>query len=225
MMRWTDESTEKKHRHEIRRETILQAAARCFNRKGYRGTTIEDIAQELGVSKAALYYYVKSKEEVLFLCHQASLDLGMEGLRQAEESGGAAGERLRAALRYFIQHTTENLKGGVALLEEGMLGPRLHRQVVRRRDQYEHRLRDLVAEGVATGVFVPCNPKVIVFAMLGAVNWVQKWYSPDGDMAAKDIAETFAAYLVRGLERRGMDVLLETSCEAGVRITAAGGSA
>jgi len=115
--------------------------------------------------------------------------------------------------------------GGAALLEEGMLGPRLHRQVVRRRDEYEHRLRDLVAEGVATGVFVPCNPKVIVFAMLGAVNWVQKWYSPDGDMAAKDIAETFAAYLVRGLERRGMDVLLETSREAGVRITAAGGSA
>src|SRR3972149_4016493 len=217
MMRWTDESTEKKHRHEIRRETILQAAARCFNRKGYHGTTIEDIAKELRVSKAALYYYVKSKEEVLFLCHQASLDLGMEGLRQAEESGGAAGERLRAALRYFIQHTTENLKGGVALLEEGMLG--------RRRDEYEHRLRDLVAEGVATGVFVPCNPKVIVFAMLGAVNWVQKWYSPDGDMAAKDIAETFAAYLVRGLERRGMDVPPEPSREAGVRITAAGGSA
>ena len=65
MMKWTDESTEKKHRHEIRRETILQAAARCFNRKGYHGTTIEDIAQELRVSKAALYYYVKSKEEVL----------------------------------------------------------------------------------------------------------------------------------------------------------------
>src|SRR3990167_868032 len=110
MTRWTDESTEKKHRHEIRRETILQAEARCFNRKGYHGTTIEDIAQELRVSKAALYYYVKSKEEVLFLCHQASLDLGMEGLRRAEESGGTAGERLSAALGYFIEQMAENLK-------------------------------------------------------------------------------------------------------------------
>lgn len=225
MARWTDESAEKRQRHELRRETILQAAAHCFNRNGYHGTTIGDIAQELGVSKAALYYYVKSKEEVLFLCHQASMDLGMEGLRRAEALGGTAGERLRTALQYFIEQMAENLKGCFVMLEGGMLGPRLHRQVVKRRDEYEHRLRDLVAEGVASGAFVPCNPKVIVFAMLGAVNWVQKWYSPDGEVAAKDIAETFAAYLVRGLERRGVDVLLETGGGARVHITAAGGSA
>ena len=225
MARWTDESAEKKQRHELRRETILQAAAHCFNKRGYHGTTIGDIARQLGVSKAALYYYVKSKEEVLFLCHQASMDLGMDGLRRAEALGETAGERLRTALQYFIEQMAENLKGCFVMLEGGMLSPRLHRQVVKRRDEYEHRLRDLVAEGVASGAFVPCNPKLVVFAVLGAVNWVQKWYSPDGEVAAKDIAETFAAYLVRGLERRGVDVLLETGGEARVHITAAGGSA
>ena len=225
MAKWAGEAAEREHRHDIRRETILQAAAHCFNKRGYRGTTIEDIARELKVSKAALYYYVKSKEEVLFLCHQASLELGMEGLRRAEELGGTAAERLRTALQYFIEHTTESLKGYVLLLEEGVLAPRLHRQVVRRRDEYEHRLRDLVREGVASGVFVPCDPKMVVFAMLGAVNWVQKWYSPDGDVAPKEIAKMFAAYLVRGLARERTDVLADGEGEAGVHMGVAGNSA
>jgi TetR/AcrR family transcriptional regulator len=225
MPKWTDGSVEKKHRHEIRRETILQAAAQCFKRKGYHGTTIEDIARELSVSKAALYYYVKSKEEVFFLCHQASMDLGTEGLLLAESMGGTADDKLRRALQYFVEHTIENLKGCVLLLEEGMLSPRLHREVVRRRDEYEHRLRDLVSEGVASGVFVPCNPKMAVFAILGAVNWVQTWYSPDGEVGPKEIAEMFATFLVRGLERTRRDALVDAGGEAALPTHAAGGAA
>ncbi len=222
MARWTDAGAGTKSRHEIRRETILQAAARCFARKGYRGTTIGDIARELGVSNAALYYYVKSKEEVLFLCHQASMDLGMEGLRRAGEMGGPAADRLRVALASFIEQMAENLRGCFVMLEGGMLSPRLHRHVVRRRDEYERRLRDLVAEGVAEGEFVPCNPKLVVFAMLGAVNWVQKWYSPSGELGPKDIAAAFADYLVRGLERKGTDALFEPGRPAALGATAAG---
>src|SRR5512146_3090214 len=74
-------STAQRQRHDLRRETIVQAAARCFNRKGYHGTTIGDLARELRVSKAALYYYVKSKEALLLQCHETSLDIGVEALQ------------------------------------------------------------------------------------------------------------------------------------------------
>jgi TetR/AcrR family transcriptional regulator len=200
MARWADGAAERKHRHDLRRETILQAAAQCFNRRGYHGTRIEDIAHELKVSKAALYYYVKSKEQLLFECHQASLDISEEGLRRAEERGGTAAEQLTAALTYFIEKTSENLRGCVLLLEDGMLEPRLRRQIIRRRDAFEHRLRDLVREGSASGVFVACDPRMVVFAILGAVNWIQRWYSPAGPATPRRIAEIFAGYLVRGLE-------------------------
>jgi TetR/AcrR family transcriptional regulator len=206
MARWGDGGAERKHRHELRRETILQAAAQCFNRRGYHGTRIEDIAHELKVSKAALYYYVKSKEQLLFDCHQASLDISEEGMRLAHERGGTAAERLRTALTYFIEKTSENLRGCVLLLEDGMLGRRLQRRLIQRRDEFEEHLRDLIREGTASGEFIPCDPKMIAFAILGAVNWIQKWYSPSGPATPRQIAEIFAAYLVRGLERARTDV-------------------
>jgi TetR/AcrR family transcriptional regulator len=192
-------SAAQRRRHDLRRETIVQAAARCFNRKGYRGTTIADLARELGVSKAALYYYVKNKEAVLLQCHETSLDIGIEALRRAEDSGGTLAEKLAFVLHYSIEHMTDSLKGCVMLLEDGMLRPRLHRHVVRRRDEYERRIRELVKAGIARGEFMPCDPKLIVFAMLGAMNWIPKWYVPEGPMSPKEIGEAFASYLTRGL--------------------------
>jgi TetR/AcrR family transcriptional regulator len=197
--KWTDENTDQGRRHDLRRETILKAAARCFNRKGFRGTTIGDIARELNVSKAALYYYVKDKEALLFTCHETSLDIGVEALRLAEDAGGTPADKLMFVLRYSIEHMTDSLKGCVMLLEDGMLSPRLRRHIVERRDDYERRIRALVKAGVACGQFVPCDPKPIVFAMLGAMNWIPKWYVPEGAMTPKEIGEAFASYLTRGL--------------------------
>jgi len=185
----------------LTREKILQESARVFNRRGYHGTTLDDIARALGVTKAALYYYVKSKEELLYQCHQASLDIAIEGIRRAIAKASTADEQLRIALAYYIEGMTDQLTGTVVLLEEGALSPRRHRRVIERRDGYERMLRTLIEEGIAAGVFVPCDPKLVGFAILGAMNWIPKWYTPTGRCSAKEIAEAFAAYLVRGLQR------------------------
>jgi TetR/AcrR family transcriptional regulator len=198
--KWADAGTERKQRHELRRETILQAAARCFNRLGYRGTTIEHIARELGVSKAALYYYVKSKEDIFFQCHQAAMEIAMEGLRQGEDLGGSAADRLAAGIRYYVEHLTAHLKSCVLLAEEHALRPRLYRRLVAQRDAYETRVRALVEQGVAAGEFRVQDPKLVVFAMLGALQWIPKWYALDGGRSPKEIADVFADYLVGGLQ-------------------------
>jgi TetR/AcrR family transcriptional regulator len=203
--KWADAGTERKQRHELRRETILQAAARCFNRLGYRGTTIEHIARELGVSKAALYYYVKSKEEIFFQCHQAAMDIAMEGLRRGDDLGGTPADRLRAGIRYYVEHLTDHLKSCVLLAEEAALQRRLYRRLVAQRDAYEQRVRTLVEQGVARGEFRPYDAKLIVFAMLGALQWIPKWYRPGGTRSPREIADAFADYLVGGL----------TQCPAG----------
>jgi TetR/AcrR family transcriptional regulator len=202
--KWAEQDQVRKQVHAVRREQILREAARCFNRKGYHGTTIEDIARHLNVSTAALYYYFNSKEELLFHCHQASLEAGMEGLRTAEQLGGPPDDRLQKALKHYIEHVTDLLEGCVAVLEEGALSPKHHREVVRRRDEYEQGIRRLLEEGIASKVFVDCNPKVIGFAILGAMNWISKWYRSDGDLQPKDIAQILSNYLVSGL-RRGIE--------------------
>lgn len=198
---WGDSQEQREQLHELRRETIVSAATYCFSRQGFHGTTMDDIARRLNVSKPALYYYVSNKEELLFQCFLAAMDMGMEGIRRAEQLDGGADEKLRVALEHYIFAITGRMKAGVVLLEERMLSPRLYREVVRRRDEYEHSVRRLVEEGVASGVFIPCIPKLMVFAILGAVNWIPRWYSSEGPLTAEQIASTFADYLVRGLCR------------------------
>ena len=186
----------------LTRERILAVSARVFNRRGYHGTTLDDIARALSVTKAALYYHVKNKEELLFQCHQLALDIGMEGFHRALAQPAPPDEQLRMALSHYIEGMADQLTGTVVLLEQGALSPRHHRQIVRGRDEYEQALRTLIAGGIAAGVFVPCDPKLVGFAILGAVHWIPKWYNPAGPSRAPEIAEAFAAYLVRGLTKQ-----------------------
>ncbi len=187
---------------QLSRERILAVSGRVFNRRGYHGTTLDDIARALGVTKAALYYHVRNKEELLFQCHQRALDIAMEGFHRALAQPAPPDEQLRAALAHYIEGMADQLQGTVVLLEQGALSPRHHRQIVRGRDEYERVLRRAIADGVAAGVFVPCDPKLVGFAILGAVHWIPKWYHPAGPSPASEIAEAFAAYLVRGLTKQ-----------------------
>lgn len=188
-------------RGQLTRERILATSAQVFNRRGYRGTTLDDIARALGVTKAALYYHVKNKEEILFLCHQLAMDIAMDGFRRAWTVPASPDDQLRIALTHYIEAMADQLKGTVVLLEQGALSPRLHAQIVERRDEYERTLRGVITQGIEAGVFAPCDPKIVGFALLGALHWIPKWYRPTGAKSPKEIAAQFADYLVRGLRK------------------------
>lgn len=188
-------------RANLSRARILAEAARIFNRLGYHGATLDDVARALGVTKAALYYHVANKEELLFQCCRVPIEIGLEGIRKAVAQAGAPDEQLRLALACYIEGMTDQLRGSVVILEEGTLSPAHYRWVRDGRDEYERELRGIIARGIAAEVFVPCDPRVVGFAILGAMNWIPKWYDPDGSRTGKEIAEAFASYLVRGLLR------------------------
>jgi TetR/AcrR family transcriptional regulator len=180
---------------------ILAEAARIFNRLGYHGTALDDVAQALGVTKAALYYHVQSKEELLFQCCKVPVEIGLEGIRRARILARAPDEQLRLALACYIEGMTDQLRGSVVILEEGTLSAAHYREVQAGRDAYERELREIIGRGIAEEVFEPCDPRVIGFAILGAMNWIPKWFRPEGDRSGKEIAEAFSSYLVRGLLR------------------------
>lgn len=186
-------------------ENILAESARLFNRRGYHGTSLTDIARAFGVSKAALYYHVKSKEDIVFRCYQRVLDLGMDGLDHAHAEAAAPDDELRIALRDFIEGLTDQWSGAVVLLGERALSPRQQARILRKRDEYERRLREIISKGIAAGVFMPYDPKLVGFAILGALNWILKWYSPGGERSAKEVAEVLSSYLVRGLQAHPPD--------------------
>jgi AcrR family transcriptional regulator len=188
-------------RYREKTQDIIRSAGEVFRRKGYRGATMEEIAAQLRMTKGNLYYYFANKEEILYTCHRRSLEIGFKALETARESNKPADERLRMLLRDYIRGLTDELRGSVILLEEGALSREHFRKIVRLRDTYERGLRELIEDGIKEGRFTDATPKIEGFVILGAVNWISKWYSPNGELSSEAIADMFAERLVRGLLR------------------------
>lgn len=184
-----------------RRLEILHAALSAFREHGYHSTSLDDIAGRLGIRKTALYHYFPDKDALLYECHRESL---AELARMIDESARCCTgpvERLRYLIREHVRIMTDMLEGSPLAFEVRALSPARRAEVIAGRDRYERLLRDLVAQGIAAGEFRDADPQAAVFAMLGAVNWIARWYRPDGRLRAPELGDQFADYLLHGLVR------------------------
>lgn len=184
---------------ELKKASIIREAAKAFNRGGFHGTSMDDIASHLGVTKAALYRYVRTKHEVLFHCFTLGLDSGDAHLDRAEREGENGLEKLRIALRGYLEDMIGKLGHPSALLEENALLPEHLRIVVRRRDRAEQRFRAFVMDGIADESVIPCDPKLAVFGLLGAISWVPKWYRDGGAWTAEQTAASLVDLMIRSI--------------------------
>jgi AcrR family transcriptional regulator len=178
---------------------ILKSAAAAFRRLGYHGATVERIAAALHMTKGNLYYYFRSKEEILYACHEYSLDRLLELLAAIEQSAAPPDEKLRRLIVAFVHTILDELHGTALFLDLEALSPAHLKAVVARRDRFDHGMRQLLEDGIRTGVFRPLDPKLTSFAILGAVNWIPRWFRPDGAASSQEVADRFARYLVDGL--------------------------
>lgn len=194
----TPRSAHVRAKRQRRRVEILHAALRAFRSKGYHGTTLDDIAQQLGVRKTALYHYFPDKEAILHACHREGLE-EVAGIVAAARRRPSAAEQLAHAIREHVRVMTDTLEGSSLALEVSALSPRHQTEVIAARDRYEQALRDMVRRGIAAGEFRAVDPKLAVFAILGAINWVARWYSPTGSVRPSILGAHFADHLVRGL--------------------------
>ena len=185
------------------RVDILKSAAKAFRRLGYHGATVEQIAAALHMKKGNLYYYFKNKEEILFACHQYSLDRLTQLLQEIDGSGAAADVRLRRLIDAFVHTILDDLHGTALFLDLEALSPAHLEAVVARRDGFDKGVRRVIEDGMATGVFARGDPKLLAFALFGAVNWIPRWYSPDGPASSQAIADLFADFFVAGLRTGG----------------------
>ena len=180
---------------------ILKSAAKAFRRLGYHGATVENIATALRMKKGNLYYYFKNKEEILFACHQYSLDCLLKLLDEVERSGAAPSQRLRALIVASVHTILDELHGTALILELEALSPAHLKAIITRRDRFDRGIRQVLEEGIADGSFSPDDVKLRTFALLGAVNWIPRWFNPAGPATSSEIADSFADYLLAGLRR------------------------
>ena len=186
-------------RYLARRLEILRAAGKQFRVTGFAETGMRDIAAAADLSPANLYNYFQGKHEILFFCQDVSLDRLLAALEKARRLRAGAAEKLRLVIVSHLRCVLDEVEGSGAHLLTSALPPRLQRSLVVKRDRSEEGVRQLIVAGTRTGEFVPCDPALAARAVLGALNWSVRWFNPDGAMAAAEIAEGFAEYLIRGL--------------------------
>jgi AcrR family transcriptional regulator len=183
------------------RVDILKSAARAFRKLGYHGATVEQIATALHMKKGNLYYYFKNKEEILFACHQYSLDRLAQLLEQVQQSGAPPDEQLRRLIIAFVHTILDELHSTALFLELEALTPGHLKAVIARRDRFELGVRRVLEDGMREGLFAPGDPKLLAFALFGAVNWIPRWFNPQGPASSQEIADRFADYLIAGLRK------------------------
>lgn len=194
----TRRSAHVRAKRQRRRTEILHAALRTFRSEGYHGTTLDDIARQLGIRKTALYHYFPDKQAILYACHCEGLE-GVAGIVAAARRRAPFAEQLAYAIREHVRVMTDTLEGSSLALEVSSLSPRHRAEVIAARDRYEEALREMVRCGIAAGEFRSVDPKLTVFAILGAINWVVRWYTPTGSLRPSTVGAHFADHLVRGL--------------------------
>ena len=184
-----------------RRAEILHAALRAFRDKGYHATTLDDIALHLGVRKTALYHYFPDKQTILHECHrEASAELARI-LREARALETAR-EQLTHVIREHVRVMTETLEGSPLAFEVTAFSPDRQRELMAARDTYERGVRRIIERGIRDREFRKVDSKVAVFVILGAINWIARWYRPEGALHAAELGEQYAEHLVRGMARR-----------------------
>lgn len=201
----------------VKREAVVRAAAHAFNHKGYHNTSLDDIAAALDVTKPTVYYYVTSKEQLLFECFVAGVELIRAGFREVKQSQMSARERLNAVLRHYGEAIASGFGWCMVRPEEQDLSPDMSSHVKALKSEIDQGIRRLIREGIQDGSIQPCDPKMTAFALTGALNWIAHWYRENQSMTGAEIAEAFVTIFENGLRPRTGTAATQTAAGRRVR--------
>ena len=182
----------------------MEVARRLFREEGYRGTSLEQVAAELGVTRAAIYHWVPNKETLLCDIHDAAMDLLVEGFQEVERRELPPVEKLTAAFRNHVLIVADNLDTiAVFFQDEASLPQDKTRRIAERKRSYDHQLRDLVVAAQEAGSLRrDVDARVAVESLLGMCNWLYHWYEPAGRVEPEALADQIIDIALNGLCNR-----------------------
>lgn len=193
---------DRSEQHRLKKLRLLKAAAECFNEKGFSGTSLKDVAKKLNLTDAALYYYVKNKEELVNLCYLRATDLAEDALARARADGATSVEKLELFIRYQIEGIT-GIEGPVAIMSEiASLKSDHKEEILTRATTHQKRITRLIQDGVDEGTLDVTDTIAASNALLGAINWIPKWYKADSNLTGEIISDNFIQIFFKGMLRR-----------------------
>lgn len=203
MASWNGAVASREELREIKRRAALRVAARIFNEKGYHATSLDEVADEMGVTKTALYYYFKNKEQLLFECLRLTYDCGEAAQHEAEKLDACAFDKLRHLYRRFMEKLLEE-HGAYTTMANMRALPEDHQaELLARRKLLDRYSRDLLEKAIADGAVRDMDVRITSNFFLGAVNWILRWHSEDGTMTPAAAADHFLDLFMNGIVQRG----------------------
>jgi AcrR family transcriptional regulator len=192
-------------RADTRRLRLLSTAAEIFSKRGFRATSMKEIAAAVGMSKPTIYHYFRSKEELLVRLYSDVLDESLDAARETVAAAPTPLDAIRDLIASRVAYTCRNqalLK--VCFEEEHELPAELAEEVLERRRAFEDFFGDALAAHLAAhpDVLLRMPAKIYVNMCLGAVNWCYKWYRPTGPSSPEELGRQIAASLTAALEGR-----------------------
>lgn len=189
-------------RFDDQRQKILTAAAGVFSDKGFHGATMDDIADQVGTTKASIYYYYKSKDIVLYEICRATVDAALAYLDEIlSDESLTESDRLRVLISRHLQFMEENVDAWTVFFHElgGRDDPEA-KAIRKKQRQFGDGIERMLAQAMESGDFRSVLPtRIVVLAILGMSNWSHRWIKSE-EYGAQDIADVFSDLLFRGLD-------------------------
>lgn len=181
-----------------KRERILEEAVKLFYERGFTGTTLDDIAAELGVTKPFIYTHFRGKVELLAALCRPTIELALAAIANGAASPGTPSERLRIAITDFTKVVLQRQPNiAIYFREEKNLSPEALAEINVLRREFDHLLSDLLLEGSATGEFEIQDHSLAALALGGMISWAYTWYRPGGRLTLEETAATMADLALR----------------------------
>lgn len=192
----------RREQRQAKRDALLRAAAHMFNERGFHATSLDDVAAHLGITKPTIYHYLGNKEAVLLECLSIGLNLLLEAATEARKTEGNGAAQLEHFLRRYAEINMDDF--GRVVIRTGVetLSPDGATQFQQLKRKIDDALRELVDQGIADGSVVADNPKLLAFTLAGALNWPARWFVPDGEMKASEVAHEMVRILAAGFAPR-----------------------
>ena len=190
------------------RQEILRTAARLFQQQGYDGTSMNDVAAALKLSKGGLYHHFQSKDEILFNLMNHAMDITEEQVIAPVKSIANPEDRLRALIRRHIGVVLSERDREITVMlhENHPLTPALRKRINARKKDYVHFVENLIGEVQAqraVGSNANSSKKTVThraaaFALLGMINWIYQWYRPEGSLHEESLVQQYTEIFFQG---------------------------
>lgn len=184
-----------------REREIVAAAAKVFRERGYDAATTQDIADSVGILKGSLYYYIETKEDLLFKILQEVHASALRNIELTRTADANALQKIRMFVTLHVEFNIANLVAmGVFFHDFRSLSEPRQQEIIEARHLYDEFLRELIRDGQTEGLVCrEIDPKLASLSVLGMTNWVYQWYDEGGDRDPNEVARAFADQAVAGL--------------------------